>query len=297
VLAVEENTDIHNPFGFTGYRLDLISGLELSSSRAYNPELGRFISADTHWHTGNMIYGDNLRYAKASIRVPSLLAIRQSSNLYGYTTNNPLIYVDPSGNRIRFCMDSTPEQINQFWDAVEYLETSETGAELLRIIFDAPEVITISFTDSFDERGVGFCWNHREIIWNPLAGAVLLDGSIMSPALGLAHEFGHAKQSIDGRHINEGIVVDQDNIYEWETRIARELGEFTRDCYYDAIGSFVRVPCVTAWGRYLWLCGDFSDLFGETSPGINRGWWNDRENYWLWWKLENFYFQKCDIGA
>ncbi len=62
--------------GFTGHeQLDVV-GLIHMNGRVYDPELGRFISADPQ------------------IQYPSIL---QSYNRYSYVHNNPLSYTDPSG--------------------------------------------------------------------------------------------------------------------------------------------------------------------------------------------------------
>ncbi|MBQ4044682.1 MAG: hypothetical protein IJD06_11880 [Clostridia bacterium] len=44
-----------------------------------------------------MLYGDDPLMLTQYIVKPSMLAIMQSSNLYVYTGNNPVIYVDPTG--------------------------------------------------------------------------------------------------------------------------------------------------------------------------------------------------------
>ena len=44
-----------------------------------------------------MIYGDPLE-DNPNIRIPDYLAIRQSANLYGYCLNDPLMFIDSSGN-------------------------------------------------------------------------------------------------------------------------------------------------------------------------------------------------------
>jgi len=73
----------------------------------YDPYTLIGTSPDTYWNPGNMIYGDNPR--KINERqdalglniytyAPDIEAIRQSGNLYVYCMNNPLMYVDPSGN-------------------------------------------------------------------------------------------------------------------------------------------------------------------------------------------------------
>ncbi|MEE8414588.1 MAG: RHS repeat-associated core domain-containing protein, partial [Dehalococcoidales bacterium] len=65
---------------FTGQRLDS-TGLYYYNARYYDPVIGRFISADP------------------IIPNPSN---PQSYNRYSYVLNNPLKYVDPSGNIVLF---------------------------------------------------------------------------------------------------------------------------------------------------------------------------------------------------
>ena len=62
---------------FTGKDLNEDTGLYYYNTRWYDAEIGRFTSADTY---------------KGELVNP------QTLNLYIYTMNNPLIYVDPSGN-------------------------------------------------------------------------------------------------------------------------------------------------------------------------------------------------------
>ena len=82
---------INQPFTYTGYQRDEITGTYYAQAREYQPQVGRFISEDIHWNPENMIFGDE----KGSL--PSLEAILQSGNLYSYTINNPLNFIDPDG--------------------------------------------------------------------------------------------------------------------------------------------------------------------------------------------------------
>jgi len=68
-----------NLFGYTGLGYDYTSRLNNARSRYFDASIGRFISEDT-------VEGDNKNPL--------------SLNLYTYVQNNPLIYTDPSGNKI-----------------------------------------------------------------------------------------------------------------------------------------------------------------------------------------------------
>ena len=86
-----------NPFRYTGQYYDSESGMYYLRARFYDPDIRRFISEDTHWNTGNSIYGDTA-YQDDEIRYPSPAAIMQSGNLYGYCSSNPVNRYDITGN-------------------------------------------------------------------------------------------------------------------------------------------------------------------------------------------------------
>ena len=66
-----------NPFMYRGYVFDLETKLYYLQSRYYDPEMGRFINADSFASTGQGILG---------------------FNMFAYCRNNPIIYIDFSGN-------------------------------------------------------------------------------------------------------------------------------------------------------------------------------------------------------
>lgn len=68
----------HNPFRYRGYYYDTETGYYYLQSRYYNPEWGRFLNADSTGYLG--ANGDLISY-----------------NLYAYCSNNPVMYVDPTG--------------------------------------------------------------------------------------------------------------------------------------------------------------------------------------------------------
>lgn len=72
-----ETVGKYNPYRYRSYRFDEETGLYYLYSRYYNPEIGRFISADIY-------VGDA---AKSPLQ----------NNLYAYCYNNPVSYSDPYG--------------------------------------------------------------------------------------------------------------------------------------------------------------------------------------------------------
>ena len=103
-----DNPSDTNPYRYCGEYLDFETNTYYLRARNYSPITGRFLSEDTHWNPTNMIYGDNYveineRQGNDSLSlntytyVPDMTAIMQSSNLYVYTGNNPILYVDSNG--------------------------------------------------------------------------------------------------------------------------------------------------------------------------------------------------------
>ena len=76
-LTVQEEA-IPNRFKYTGQQLDPVTQQYYLRARFYNPVIARFTQEDTY-------RGDGL-------------------NLYAYCANNPVYYVDPSGNTVKPCL-------------------------------------------------------------------------------------------------------------------------------------------------------------------------------------------------
>lgn len=114
-FGVERNPDKEdeNPFRYCGEYFDSGSGTYYLRARYYNPTTGHFLAEDTHWNVNNMIYGDNplkINEYKDALGLsvytyaPNIMAIRQSSNLYVYGLNNPILYCDPNGEIVWLTM-------------------------------------------------------------------------------------------------------------------------------------------------------------------------------------------------
>ena len=73
-----ENTVGHlNPLRYRAYYYDSETGFYYLQSRYYDPEIGRFLNADSFASTGQGLIGNNI---------------------FGYCLNNPVLYLDNSGN-------------------------------------------------------------------------------------------------------------------------------------------------------------------------------------------------------
>lgn len=98
-----------NPFRYRGYVYDEETGLYYLRSRYYNPEWGRFISADALLGKTGKLLGHNL---------------------YCYCENEPIACFDPSGHSI---LDIIKERLSEMMIAdgasnhIHYLDTSIAG--------------------------------------------------------------------------------------------------------------------------------------------------------------------------
>ena len=75
-ITDSNNIGLINPYRYRSYRYDTETGLYYLQSRYYNPEWGRFISADIYIVKGQDVL---------------------SSNIYAYCDNNPINAVDSNG--------------------------------------------------------------------------------------------------------------------------------------------------------------------------------------------------------
>lgn len=109
--------DLEAAFGYTGHWQHAASGLPLAPYRAYDPEMGRWLSRDPIGEEGGM-------------------------NLYGYVLNSPISLVDPTGEAPADWADGLDGYLNTaqdfyttdrhwLWDG-----TVGTGSDLLRGIAD-----------------------------------------------------------------------------------------------------------------------------------------------------------------
>ena len=72
-----------NPFRYRGYYYDTETGLYYLTTRYYDPEVCRFISADVYMSTGQGVLG---------------------GNMWAYCLNNPVIFSDNIGQSVTICI-------------------------------------------------------------------------------------------------------------------------------------------------------------------------------------------------
>jgi RHS repeat-associated protein len=78
---------------FTGYERDNETDLDFAQARMYSSKLGRFSTTDPIYFQIGM------------------MADPQRFNLYGYARNNPLLWTDPDGGKVRIAQGSSMDEI------------------------------------------------------------------------------------------------------------------------------------------------------------------------------------------
>ena len=77
--SLADTVGVMNPYRYRGYRYDTETGLYYLNSRYYDPEVGRFVNADSQYDEAVGVLG---------------------YNLFAYCANNPINSLDPTGNPV-----------------------------------------------------------------------------------------------------------------------------------------------------------------------------------------------------
>ncbi|MCB9321331.1 MAG: hypothetical protein H6570_18780 [Lewinellaceae bacterium] len=213
-ILQDEKFDDHVPdYLFGGKERDAETGMYYFGARYYDPRMSMWQSPDP-----------------AAGEYPSL-------SPYAYVANNPLKYSDPDGNLIVIASKSSASFKNDVRRAFRYLQNSPTGNRLISTLKKSSHTIRIEETR--DLAGVEFSPDDLTVIWHPRSALKVKNGGRQTPALGLAHELGHAEKRIrnareedrDFEHkLHNGYhnVAEKKIIRGLEYKIARELNEATR---------------------------------------------------------------------
>ena len=113
------SADDTNPFRYAGQYYDRESQSYYLRARSYLPRYGRFSQQDTHWNTGNMLYGDNPVTLNGR-QIPNYSAISQGLNFYTYCADNPVALHDPMGTKAKHALYNQPKRNSSYGQAFPY---------------------------------------------------------------------------------------------------------------------------------------------------------------------------------
>ena len=165
VLATTGAESTH--FRFTGHERDSESGLDYMMERSYAYDTGRFLRPDPMQE-----------------KYPGL-------SPYAYAANNPLKYVDPDGNKLRYAPGVSVKFKSHFARAVKYLNELKASAKLARLE-SSESVIYLAQSNSVNYYNS----STKTIHWNPLLVLETKTGNKLPPVMGLDHEVDHGLRDV-----------------------------------------------------------------------------------------------------
>jgi len=120
----------YNPYTYRGYRYDSEIGMYYLNSRYYNPQTGRFINAD------GML---------------GQLGDIQSTNMYAYCANNPVMYLDPSGEWAIFAAFASIGPVGWIAIAIIAIAAIYFSDEILNFVDTAIETTVSEFEKTLNK--------------------------------------------------------------------------------------------------------------------------------------------------
>jgi RHS repeat-associated protein len=188
---VKENRD-YDPWGVPMDQRQYVAG-----DKALEQFSGQELDDETGWyHFGQRdlmaIYGRWPSPDRFADKYPS-------HSPYSYALNDPIGFVDVNGDTLD--IQGSRDFTQEVYDAIIYLEKAGV-AGVLEYLHNSPETITITEGSGLND----FYYNPdtNTIVFNPFSALETVDnkgnptGELQTPALGLLHEGGHAKNDIDG---------------------------------------------------------------------------------------------------
>ena len=150
----ETVSSVQNDIKFTGATLDN-SGTYYLGSRHYDPNTGRFLQQDTF---------------KGDVYSP------WTQNLYTYTSNNPVNYIDPTGHSMMGALDSAAEKIKK--KARQEIDTLHTHKIVNSSVTESSTVSSVRYRQQKElikqSEAIGYRYEMASIT------IVLDDGSVVT---------------------------------------------------------------------------------------------------------------------
>ncbi len=152
---------------------------------------------------------------------------------YNYCANNPVIYVDPDGRKIKYANNQSESFKANFTQAVQHLNAHGAGGILQKL--EGLKNATIYIAETDDPNGSYFDPNTNTIYWNPNQAILTDEAVVLSPTSVLSHEGDHAlqKNTNPDQIKKDGNTPDKNYKNKEEKRVitgseqetARKLGE------------------------------------------------------------------------
>lgn len=145
----EKVGSFENTHKFTGKELDSETGLYYYGQRYYDPNIGRWVSEDPMFLFIAVKPDFKTEYVFEDIRSKNkdnkksqdkYLSNPQNLNVYSYTANNPLKYVDPNGEFYQYAIAPivgfSGGIVNQYAaDIVENIQNGASGINIFKVHF------------------------------------------------------------------------------------------------------------------------------------------------------------------
>ena len=189
-LVTDDAADVVQQIAYLPYGEDWVD----VRSNGYFGSAYKFNGKEKDDETGYSYYGARYYTDRLSIwlSVDPLADKYPHLSPYAYCADNPVMFVDPDGKKIRFAKGSSNKFKQAFKQAVNYMNQKGT-AGILYNLEKHPQIVYLKEDTEGKNR---FDSKTNTIHWDPTQGLETTNGSMLSPATLLNHEADHAYQEL-----------------------------------------------------------------------------------------------------